>query len=112
MFWVACQGSEIVGTVALDEVKKGNVDGWKVGDGELRRMSVKKTSRGKGVARLLFSTLKEFCLMKKYNRIVLSTSELQKAACKMYRSAYNFKTEKIVDWNGIVNIKYFKLELQ
>lgn len=111
MFWVACQGTEIVGTVALDEIKTGNVDGWEVGDGELRRMSVKKTSRGKGVARLLFSALKEFCLIKKYNRIVLSTSELQKAACKMYSSAYNFQIEKTVDWNGIVNIKYFKLEI-
>ena len=111
MFWVACIGTEVVGTIALDEIKEGNKEGWKVGDGELRRMSVKKTCRGKGISRQLFLNLKKFCQQKKYKRIVLSTSELQKVACKMYSDSYNFEIEKIINWNGLLNIKYFKLEL-
>ncbi len=73
----------IVGTVALEppteSVSKDVYSPWSVegGDGELRRMSVKPSHRGRGISKLLFAALREHAKTKGFKRIVLSTSELQ-----------------------------------
>ena len=107
-FWVAeTAESEIVGCVALDEILPENAEGWKVGDAELRRMSVKKSARGMGLATLLIAELESFCRTKNYKRIVLSTSEMQVAAKKMYVKKFQFEEERFHDWHGIIRIHFF-----
>jgi GNAT superfamily N-acetyltransferase len=84
-FWVAVTGrDEVKGCVAVEEIIKDNSDGWLVGDAELRRMSVDWSCQGFGISRQLFDALKAFCKEKGYKRIVLTTSEMQSAACAMY----------------------------
>jgi GNAT superfamily N-acetyltransferase len=88
-FWVAVTGKDVVkGCVAVEEVLEGNSDGWAVGDAELRRMSVDNRCRGAGVAKKLFAELKRFCSAKGFKRVVLSTTDWQHDACKMYPKVY------------------------
>ena len=85
-FWVAVTGQDKVkGCVAVEEVSDGNIDGWVAGeDAELRRMSVDRACRGAGVSRKLFEQLRTFCIEKGFKRVVLTTSEFQHDACKIY----------------------------
>jgi ribosomal protein S18 acetylase RimI-like enzyme len=54
---------------------------------ELRRMAVQKAQRRKGIARELLATAEAFSRDRGYRRIVLSTSELQVAARRLYESS-------------------------
>uniref|UniRef100_A0A2C9M682 N-acetyltransferase domain-containing protein n=1 Tax=Biomphalaria glabrata TaxID=6526 RepID=A0A2C9M682_BIOGL len=93
-FWVAeCQG-EIVGTIAI--VRKisslpGSPDNNSTEDIEqiskvawLRRMAVKRSHRGKGIAKLLVLETIKFCQDKNYSSIFLITTEVHHAARELY----------------------------
>jgi GNAT superfamily N-acetyltransferase len=54
---------------------------------ELRRMAVAKPHRRTGIGRALLSTVESFCRHSGYRRIVLSTSELQLPAARLYESS-------------------------
>eukprot|EP00457_Paulinella_chromatophora_P011993 gb/GEZN01012163.1/.p1 GENE.gb/GEZN01012163.1/~~gb/GEZN01012163.1/.p1 ORF type:complete len:259 (-),score=32.04 gb/GEZN01012163.1/:216-992(-) len=88
-FWVAFNKdtNEIVGSVAVESPDLSTnvpADVFEAGDAELRRMSVKSTHRGRGVARKLFQALQRHCIANKFKRVVLSTSEFQTSAMEMY----------------------------
>jgi GNAT superfamily N-acetyltransferase len=77
-FWIADDG-RVVGMVGIE--RHG-------GDaGELRRMAVEKANRRKGIGRMLLGVAETFCRDYGYRRVMLSTSELQAAAARLYESA-------------------------
>ena len=54
---------------------------------ELRRMYVAPGARGRGLARAMLAEAERLCLTAGLRRLVLSTSELQLAALRLYRNA-------------------------
>jgi ribosomal protein S18 acetylase RimI-like enzyme len=54
---------------------------------ELRRMAVKSSHRRRGIGRELLRTAEAFCRECGYRKVVLSTSELQVAAMRLYESS-------------------------
>jgi len=65
---------------------------------ELRRMYVDPSVRGQGIGRLLLAYAEEQARKRSKARLVLSTSELQTAALKLYRSSgYTLLKEEIAD---------------
>jgi ribosomal protein S18 acetylase RimI-like enzyme len=80
-FWVAeAQGDgALAGMVG---VERHDAD-----SAELRRMAVAKAHRRTGIGRALLSMAESFCRQCAYRRIVLSTSELQLAAARLYESS-------------------------
>eukprot|EP01065_Artemidia_motanka_P039445 TRINITY_DN48378_c0_g1_i1.p1 TRINITY_DN48378_c0_g1~~TRINITY_DN48378_c0_g1_i1.p1 ORF type:complete len:254 (+),score=67.63 TRINITY_DN48378_c0_g1_i1:64-825(+) len=97
-FWVAVEitphGERMVGCCALDtadrppvsdveqQLKQGRkrTGRW----GELRRMSVSRTARRRGVANKLFETIVDHGRAQKMDGITLTTSTAQAAAIKLY----------------------------
>jgi putative acetyltransferase len=77
-FWVAVAGG-VVGMVGIEHRDDQTA--------ELRRMAVEKAQRRKGIARELLATAEAFSRSRGYRRIVLSTSELQAAARRLYESS-------------------------
>jgi GNAT superfamily N-acetyltransferase len=77
-FWVA--GNErIVGMAGIERHAQDA--------GELRRMAVEKAYRRKGIARGLLAAAEAFSRECGYRRVVLSTSELQLPARRLYESS-------------------------
>lgn len=77
-FWVADSGG-VVGMAGVEHHEQGAA--------ELRRMAVGKAHRRKGIGRELLATAEAFCRDAGYRRMVLSTSELQAAAARLYESS-------------------------
>ena len=77
-FWVAEEGR----VLGMAGIEKHTDDA-----AELRRMAVERSRRRKGIARQLLATAEAFCREQGYRRIVLSTSELQAAAERLYESS-------------------------
>lgn len=77
-FWVADEG-RVVGMAGVERHGEDCA--------ELRRMAVEKDHRRKGIGRELLATAEAFCRDAGYRRIVLSTSELQAAAARLYESS-------------------------
>ncbi len=77
-FWVAMQGEEIIGTIALIVFDKGK--------GALRKMFVKKEFRGKehGVAARLLQILLDYCHRTGIQDIYLGTINRMQAALRFY----------------------------
>ena len=77
-FWVAIDGSRVVGTIALLDIGDGR--------GALRKMFVSKPYRGsdRGVARSLLQTLLEWCRHRKMSEIFLGTTARFRAAHRFY----------------------------
>jgi N-acetylglutamate synthase-like GNAT family acetyltransferase len=77
-FWVAIDGQEIVGTVALLDI--GN------GQAALRKMFVKATHRGaeQGVAKRLLDTLMTWCQARGVREVFLGTTAKFLAAHRFY----------------------------
>jgi predicted GNAT superfamily acetyltransferase len=75
-------------------------------------MSISENCRGAGMSRKSFTELKEFCKKKGFKRVVLSTSELQSAACIMYPKLgfKEVKTEGLL--GGFVTVHFFALDLK
>ena len=77
-FWVAEEG-RVMGMVGIERHAEDSA--------ELRRMAVEKAHRRNGIGRELLATAEAFCRDCGYRRVVLSTSELQAAAARLYESA-------------------------
>jgi GNAT superfamily N-acetyltransferase len=77
-FWVAGK-DRIVGMVGIERQAADA--------GELRRMAVEKAYRRKGIGRELLAAAEAFCRECGYRRVMLSTSELQLAARRLYESS-------------------------
>jgi len=77
-FWVAVEDEKLIGTIALVDMKDGNV--------ALRKMFVEAASRGKekGIAALLLQKAFDWCNDKKIQNIYLGTVEVLKASHRFY----------------------------
>ncbi|CAI9593749.1 unnamed protein product [Staurois parvus] len=79
-FWVAESGGELVGTVAaLPSSEPGGEKHL-----ELKRLSVSKNHRGKGIAKALCRTVIDFAQQRGCQAVVLTTTFAQISACKLY----------------------------
>jgi putative acetyltransferase len=81
-FWVAEDGEMSRRIIGMVGVERHSDDA-----AELRRMAVEKTQRRKGIGRQLLAHAEAFSRQQGYARIVLSTSELQTAATRLYESS-------------------------
>ncbi len=77
-FWIALEGDEVVGTIALLDLGGGL--------GALRKMFVKKNHRGRksGVALRLLETLLDWARAKGFQEIMLGTTAAYHAAHRFY----------------------------
>lgn len=80
-FWIAEDPDS--GLVGMFGLESGPEDGT----AELRRMYVDPQARRRGVARAMLRRAEEEAVSAGHHRMVLSTSELQKAALAFYRAA-------------------------
>lgn len=77
-FWIADEGG-VVGMAGVERQSEGVA--------ELRRMAVAATHRRRGLGLRLLHAAEAFCRESGYARMVLSTSELQVPAMKLYESS-------------------------
>ncbi|XP_041329774.1 N-acetyltransferase 8 [Pyrgilauda ruficollis] len=75
-FWVAEEGGAVVGMVAAVPTGRGEL--------ELKRMSVSRDHRGRGLARALCREVLAFARARGYGTVVLSTSVVQVVAQRLY----------------------------
>ncbi|NXW70343.1 NT8F2 acetyltransferase, partial [Hirundo rustica] len=75
-FWVAEEGGAVAGMVAAVPAGRGEL--------ELKRMSVSREHRGRGLARALCREVLGFARARGYGGVVLSTSAVQVAAQRLY----------------------------
>ncbi len=88
-FWVAVEGSRIVGMFGLESSSIP-------GSMELRRMYVVADARRRGIARKMLAFAEAECRRRNVARIELSTSELQTEALALYRrSGYHEVREEV-----------------
>jgi ribosomal protein S18 acetylase RimI-like enzyme len=86
-FWVADE-NRVVGMVGVEQHAHDAA--------ELRRMAVESAHRRKGLGRTLLAHAEAFCRDAGYRTVVLSTSELQVAAMRLYASSgYRLVREEI-----------------
>ena len=76
-FWVADEDG-VIGMVGIERHAADTA--------ELRRMAVNAAQRRRGVGRALLATAEDFCRQHGYHRLILSTSELQVPARRLYES--------------------------
>lgn len=89
-FWVAeCQG-RVVGTVSCLPAERNE------GCLELKRMSVKHSHRGRGIAKELCRTVADFAQLKGFTAVVLYTSVVQTDAQKLYENVGYKKVREFV----------------
>ncbi len=104
-FWVAELKGSIVGTVGILPCVE------EPGAWELKRISVKKEFRGRGLAKALCKTALEFVARHNVKRVVLFTSMVQTDAHKLYDSIGFEKEEEFV-WPSLparlINFMVFK----
>jgi GNAT superfamily N-acetyltransferase len=77
-FWVA-EDDGVIGMVGIERHSQDTA--------ELRRMAVARADRRKGIGRALLATAEAFCRQAGYRKVVLSTSELQSPARRLYESS-------------------------
>ncbi len=78
-FWVAVDGQKVVGMFGLEPSGEAAM--------ELRRMYVDPDLRRRGIARSMLHFAEQECRKRNRPRMDLSTSELQRDALSLYRSA-------------------------
>ncbi|XP_054845540.1 probable N-acetyltransferase CML1 isoform X2 [Eublepharis macularius] len=79
--WVATSGEEVVGMVAAVQPDNPSQRGNAL---ELKRMSVAKPHRGRGLSKALTRTVIRFAQERGYKEVVLGTSMVQRAAQQVY----------------------------
>ena len=77
-FWIADEDG-VIGMVGIERHASDAA--------ELRRMAVDPAHRRRGVGRALLATAEGFCRQHGYRRMILSTSELQMPARRLYESS-------------------------
>jgi GNAT superfamily N-acetyltransferase len=77
-FWVA-EEDRVIGMVGVERHDEASA--------ELRRMAVDAAHHRRGVARALLAAAEDFCRRARYRKLILSTSELQVAARRLYESS-------------------------
>ncbi|XP_067324453.1 putative N-acetyltransferase 8B [Anolis sagrei] len=82
-FWVVVRGREVVGTVAAVHPRDPTFQGRAL---ELKRMSVKKEHRGRGLSKALMKAVLSFAQERGYKEVVLGTSSVQYAAQRLYEN--------------------------
>ena len=75
----------------------------RLGDAELRRMSVARCARGSGVSAALVEAVVRIAAESGYRRVVLSTSELQVQAKRLYLRL-GFAVEHQAQNSGVVEV--------
>ncbi len=75
-FWVATDGEEVVGTIALLDIGDGRA--------ALRKMFVRASHRGAGVAKALLETLLAWCRQRSIREVYLGTAPQLLAAHRFY----------------------------
>ena len=100
--WVAVDGGEVVGTVALQEL----------GDGEvlLKRMYLRDALRGRGLGRRLLTVALGWARGAGYGSVLLDTSEEMTAARRLYESAGFRRIERTDERQGFCRV-YYRLDL-
>ena len=78
-FWIAEEEEGVAGMVGLERHSDDAA--------ELRRMAVAAAHRRRGIGRRLLETAEAFARTQAYTTIVLSTSELQMRAMRLYESS-------------------------
>jgi ribosomal protein S18 acetylase RimI-like enzyme len=79
--WLAWQGSELAGCIALREMNKDHA--------EIKRMYVREAYRGLGIAQKLLAEAEAFARERGYRSIFLDTTDEMRAAARLYeRSGY------------------------
>ncbi|XP_072314119.1 N-acetyltransferase 8 [Eucyclogobius newberryi] len=108
-FWVAEMDGRIVGTVAC--LPNENVPEAL----ELKRMSVRRSHRGMGIAKALCRTVADFTRDRGFAAVVLYTSVVQKEAQHLYEHLGYEKTKEFAApefFAKIVNFTLFEYRLQ
>lgn len=77
-FWVA-EDDGVIGMVGIERHSQDTA--------ELRRMAVARAHRRKGIGRALLAAAEAFCRQAGYRKVMLSTSELQSPARRLYESS-------------------------
>ncbi|XP_071609139.1 N-acetyltransferase 8-like [Heliangelus exortis] len=80
-FWVAEAGGTVVGTVAVGQPEDPSERGVAL---ELRRMSVSRDWRGRGVSKALCGEVLRFARARGFGTVVLTTSVVQVVAQRLY----------------------------
>ncbi|MBO54914.1 MAG: hypothetical protein CL886_04555 [Dehalococcoidia bacterium] len=96
-FWIAEVSGEIKGTVAIQHHNKESA--------ELRRMSVSRDARRKGIGTLLLNTVDQFCKVHGYDHIFLSTVSHLVPAIRMYKSNGYQKTH--TQSYGLLTVEHY-----
>ncbi len=87
-FWVADLAGAVVGMAGIERLNSL--------EAEVRRMYVDANYRRRGIGIRLLSHVEDFCIENNYQRILLSTSELQEAALALYRAqGYMLVSEEV-----------------
>lgn len=102
-FWVAESQGRVVGTVACLPAKKDQ------NFLELKRMSVKKTHRGQGIAKALCRTVADFARERGFLGVLLYTSVVQTDAQKLYEHMGYQKVSEFSAPDAIAKLTSFTL---
>ncbi|XP_051946056.1 probable N-acetyltransferase camello isoform X2 [Xyrauchen texanus] len=101
-FWVAESQGHVVGTVACLPVQFENYL-------ELKRMSVKKSHRGRGIAKALCGTVADFASERGFQGVVLHTSVVQIDGQKLYEKMGYRKIREFIAPEAIARLTNFTL---
>lgn len=85
IFYVLMDNNNIVGTVAVLRVDEKTL--------KLKRLFLKKDSRGKGLGLMLLKKAVKFCKTQNFNKIFLHTSPKFKTAIRLYKK-FGFQIAK------------------
>jgi len=89
-FWVADLAGTVVGMAGIERLNDT--------EAEVRRMYVDSGYRRRGIGVRLLSHIEDFCIGEGYQRILLSTSEMQDAALALYRAqGYRLDREEVAE---------------
>ncbi|XP_015199312.1 probable N-acetyltransferase camello isoform X2 [Lepisosteus oculatus] len=102
-FWVAESEGGVAATVACcpSEREQGCL--------ELKRMSVKKSHRGQGMAKALAQTVADFARARGYEAVLLGTSVVQYEAQKLYEGIGYKKTNETLVPNLVGKVTNFTI---
>ncbi|KAG8537611.1 hypothetical protein GDO81_024215 [Engystomops pustulosus] len=109
-FWVAEVNGQVVGMAGVQPIQGSSHDV------ELRRLSVAKHHRHKGIARNLCMCVIDFARQRGYQHVTLNTSTIQYAAHKLYQNMGFRKTRSKPSSNPLgrlvnVSITYYTYDI-